>query len=347
MLCALAIPAMADVRVEVDDQQGRADRVPVITVGGLAVAEAVRLRLSMQDSRGQRWQSEAVLRADLDGQVDTARSGSEQGSYRGIDASGLIWSMQPQQGRASALPLPWRRAADGMGFLPQTFELEVERAGSVVARRTLQRHLMLPGVQVQRVEIGGREAHLYLPADLRPGARVAAMVTLGGAEGGFEGGDMYAAWLASNGYVALSIAWYRGPGVPKDLIDVPLETVRDAVHWLQRHPGVEPQRVGLLGGLLGWHCSHGHGNPPADPAGCGLLGRESGALPWHCAGCGSCRFPGRGSIAAELAGQTAAVVAVPRRCRLGTSRAAMGAGAAGRGVADREDRRTHAVGGRR
>lgn len=251
LLCALAIPAMADVRLVVDDHQGRADRVPVITVEGLAVAEAVRLRLSMQDSRGQRWQSEAVLRADLDGQVDIARSGSEQGSYRGIDASGLIWSMQPQQGRASALPLPWRRAADGMGFLPQTFELEVERAGSVVARRTLQRHLMLPGVRVQRVEIGGRHAHLYLPPDRPAGTQGPAMVTLGGAEGGFEGGDMYAAWLASNGYVALSIAWYRGPGVPKDLIDVPLETVRDAVHWLQRHPGVDPQRVGLLGGSWG------------------------------------------------------------------------------------------------
>ncbi len=251
LLCALALPAMADVRVEVDDQHGRADRVPVITVEGLAVAEVVRLRLSMQDGRGQRWQSEAVLRADLGGQVDTARSGSEQGSYRGIDASGLIWSMQPQLGRASALPLHWRRAEDGMGFLPQTFELEVERAGSVVARRTLQRHLMLPGVQVQRVEIGGREAHLYLPPDLRSGTRAAAMVTMGGAEGGFEGGDMYAAWLASNGYVALSIAWYRGPGVPKDLIDVPLETVGEAVHWLQRHAAVDPQRVGLLGGSWG------------------------------------------------------------------------------------------------
>lgn len=97
--CALAIPAMADVRVEVEDQHGRADRIPVIKVEGLAVAETVRLRLSMQDSRGQRWQSEAVLRADLRGQVDTTGSGSEQGSYRGIDAGGLIWSMQPQQAR--------------------------------------------------------------------------------------------------------------------------------------------------------------------------------------------------------------------------------------------------------
>lgn len=251
LLCALAIPAMADVRVEFDDRQGRADRVPVIMVGGLAVAETVRLRLSMQDGGGQRWQSEAVLRADLSGQVDTTRSGSEHGSYRGIDASGLIWSMQPQQGRASALPLQWKRADDGMGFLPQTFELEVERAGLVVARRTLQRHLMLPGVQVQRVEIGGREAHLYLPPDRPAGKRGPALVTLGGAEGGFEGGDLYAAWLASNGYVAVSIAWYRGPGVPKDLVDVPLETVRDAVHWLQRQPGVDPQRVGLLGGSWG------------------------------------------------------------------------------------------------
>ncbi|MGF6416591.1 acetyl esterase/lipase [Stenotrophomonas sp. AN71] len=251
LLGALALPAMAEVRVEVQDHQGRADRVPSITIEGLAAAEPLQLRLSLQDSRGQRWQSQALLRADLQGVVDTDRSGSEQGTYRGVDAGGLIWSMRPQDGRAAALPLQWPRSADGMGFQPRSFELEVERAGTVVARRTLQRHLMLPGVQVRRVEVGGREAHLYLPPEYTPRTRGPALVALGGAEGGFEGGDAYAAWLASNGYVALSIAWYRGPGVPKDLIEVPLETVRDAVLWLQRQPQVDPQRVGLLGGSWG------------------------------------------------------------------------------------------------
>ncbi|WP_164136497.1 acyl-CoA thioesterase/bile acid-CoA:amino acid N-acyltransferase family protein [Stenotrophomonas maltophilia] len=251
LLGVLALPAMAEVRVEVQDHQGRADLVPSITVEGLAAAEPVQLRLSLLDSRGQRWQSQALLRADPKGIVDTARSGSERGSYRGIDAAGLIWSMQPQDGRATALPLQWQRSADGLGFRPQSFELEVERAGSVVARRTLQRHLMLPGVQVRRVEVGGREAHLYLPVERAPGTRGPALVALGGAEGGFDGGDAYAAWLASHGYVALSVAWYRGPGVPKDLIEVPLETVRDAVLWLQQQPQVDPQRVGLMGGSWG------------------------------------------------------------------------------------------------
>ncbi|HIE1098811.1 MULTISPECIES: acyl-CoA thioesterase/BAAT N-terminal domain-containing protein [Stenotrophomonas] len=251
VLALLALPAMAAVRVEVDDHQGRSDRVPSITIDGLAAAETVQLRLSMRDHRGQRWQSEARLRADFRGVVDTARSGAEQGSYRGVDAAGLIWSMQPQQGHAVALPLQWPRTADGLGFQAREFELEVERAGSVVARRTLKRHLMLPGVTVQRVEIDGREARLYLPANMRAGTAGPALVALGGAEGGFEGGDTYAAWLASNGYVALSVAWYRGPGVPKDLIEVPLETVRDAVLWLQRQPQVDRQRVGLLGGSWG------------------------------------------------------------------------------------------------
>lgn len=103
LLGVLALPALAGV-VNVDDHLGRADRVPAITVEGLAAAEVVQLRLSMQDGRGQRWQSQAALRADLQGTVDTARSGSEQGSYRGIDASGLIWSMQPQEGEPAHFP---------------------------------------------------------------------------------------------------------------------------------------------------------------------------------------------------------------------------------------------------
>lgn len=250
MGCLLAWPAMA-LRLQVEDQQGRADRVPGIRISGLAAAEPVQLRMSMRDAQGQRWQSEARLRADLDGVVDTAAAGSEQGSYRGIDASGLLWSMQPGQGIVRAMPLQWSRSADGLGYAPQAFELEVERAGVVVERRILQRHLMLPGVRVQAVDVGGRRAHLFLPADAAPGRRLPALVTLGGAEGGLEGSDLYAAWLASNGYVALSLAWYRAPGLPKDLLEVPLEPVHEAVRWLQRQPQVDPARTGLLGGSWG------------------------------------------------------------------------------------------------
>lgn len=236
----------------VDTHGDRADRVPQITVTGLAAAEPIELQLRMLDGRGQAWHSRAVVRADLDGVVDTARAAAEQGSYRGVDAAGLLWSMQPEAGSGSPAPLPMRTAADGLLFEPVPMQLRVLRNGQEIATHTLQRRVSTQQVGARVVRIGGANAHLYYPRPLAAtDQRSPAVVTLGGAEGGIEAASAYAAWLASNGYVALAISYYRAPGRPKDLINVPIEPMLQAVTWLQQQPQVDPQRIAAMGGSWG------------------------------------------------------------------------------------------------
>lgn len=251
LLAWLGTPAMA-AELVVDNRGDHGDRVPQIAVTGLAAAEPIDFQLTLRDARGQTWRSHARLRANLEGVADTATAAAEHGSYRGVDASGLFWSMQPDGGHGSPAPFPLQPSADGLLFEPVPMQLRVVRAGKEIATRTLLRRLSSTDVVAQVVDVQGQRGHLYAPRRaLQPGARTPALVTLGGAEGGIEAANAYAAWLASNGYIALAVAYYRAPGLPQDLIEVPIEPVQQAVDWLSRHARVDAQRIGLMGGSWG------------------------------------------------------------------------------------------------
>ena len=56
-----------------------------------------------------------------------------------------------------------------------------------------------------------------------------------------------AAWLASHGYVALALCYFRCQGRPDSLLRIPLEYFQQALGWLVARPEVDPQRLGVMG----------------------------------------------------------------------------------------------------
>jgi dienelactone hydrolase len=72
------------------------------------------------------------------------------------------------------------------------------------------------------------------------------VLVLGGSEGGLPRG-LLSALLASNGYPALSVAYFAEPGLPQTLSGIPLEYFAGALRWLARQPGVDPARISVLG----------------------------------------------------------------------------------------------------
>lgn len=80
-----------------------------------------------------------------------------------------------------------------------------------------------------------------------PGRRPAILV-LGGSEGGLGGAaDRQARLLAKEGFAALTIAYYRLPGQPERLEEVPLESFTRALDWLKAQPQVDPARLAIAG----------------------------------------------------------------------------------------------------
>src|SRR6185437_9252200 len=79
-----------------------------------------------------------------------------------------------------------------------------------------------------------------------------AILYIGGSEGGLAPA---AHWLIDSltgaGFDVLYVCYFGCPGTPKVLASVPLETFDRALAWLKAQPGVDPARIGLVGGSKG------------------------------------------------------------------------------------------------
>ncbi len=98
----------------------------------------------------------------------------------------------------------------------------------------------------QPVRGGGLVGTLFLPFNSAPRA---AVLALGGAGGGLSEGA--AETFASEGFPALALAYFGLDGLPRELVEIPLEYFEGAIAWLRRHPMVGPGRVAVVGNSKG------------------------------------------------------------------------------------------------
>ncbi|WP_052462190.1 acyl-CoA thioester hydrolase/BAAT C-terminal domain-containing protein [Nigerium massiliense] len=110
-----------------------------------------------------------------------------------------------------------------------------------------------PGQGGTRITENGLLGNYYpaVGAERRPGVLV-----FGGSEGGLsQGSDRIARTLSKEGFSALAISYWGGPGQNPRMEKVPLETFDTALGWLGRQPSVDPQRLGIMGASKGGEAS--------------------------------------------------------------------------------------------
>ncbi|PRY34298.1 acyl-CoA thioesterase/bile acid-CoA:amino acid N-acyltransferase family protein [Umezawaea tangerina] len=199
----------------VDPQGAPLDTGLDIRVTGLDPDSSATISLTTGDRA-----SRAVFVADERGVVDLTRHAPVEGDYSGVDPMGLFWSLAPT-GRAAGATL-----------------LEVEGVGKV----EIDRRAVPEGVVRTEVDEDGLVGVLFTPDDddVHPG-----VIVLGGSEGGLH--ELDAAMLAGHGFAALALAYFGAPGVPRDLVDIPLEYFGTAISYLSARAG----EIGVIGGSRG------------------------------------------------------------------------------------------------
>jgi dienelactone hydrolase len=185
-------------------------------------------------TKGIAWRSEARCRANAAGAVDLATCNSVGGTYRGIDPGGLLWSMMPSSPATLVYEPP------PGGSVNYTIDLVVR--GKIAATASARRVRALDRVVARTI---GQPVFgtLALPPS---SGKHAAIILLGGSDGG-DSLSYLAPLLASHDFVTLSLAYFGAPGLPKHLVDVPIESVGTAVEWLSAQPQVDASRIGILG----------------------------------------------------------------------------------------------------
>jgi dienelactone hydrolase len=196
--------------IAVTPGDGLVDVAPRIAITGAADGAVVEARTV--DAQGERWTSTTPLAA--------VRK----------DPTRPLWSMRHDSFHYVVPPR-------GM-----TVRLDLLQGGRSVAHTTIVRRPIARGVRSEQVR-GGLYGERFDP----PGSsRRAAALVIGGSNGGLTTAGI-AALLASHGFPALALAYFKEPGLPRAMKDIPLEYFGRALERLRAQPDVDPRRVVVMG----------------------------------------------------------------------------------------------------
>ena len=229
-ISAMRHPGTATAEITSRPAEALIDEVPEIIVAGLPAGSEVRIDATETDANEAQWSSWAVFKASGAGAVTTTAS-PIAGTYAGADASGLFWSMRPQ--------------ADGSVYGARSDRIvsvvEASIAGEPVARSEIARVVAASGVRRSEVDADGVRGVLFEPTE--PSG--ASVISVQGSGGGVN--ESEAALLASHGFTTLALAYFKYPGLPPTLDDIPLEYFESAGKWLLSRPNIRVERCGLIG----------------------------------------------------------------------------------------------------
>jgi dienelactone hydrolase len=214
------------------------DQPVAVTVRGLPAGARATLTATARDSDGITWSATAQFEATPDGEVSLGQP-SLGGSYTGVNPMGLFTLMAPPPGSAP----DWFLYPDA-GY-EVTLEASVD--GRVAAEASVRRQgPTAVGVAEKKLRPtrGGIYGNLYLPRNTA--ARRPAVLVLSGSGGGLTT-SFAAALLAAHGYPSLALAYFKAPGLPRTLHDIPLEYFTEALGVLRAQPGVDPRHVLVAG----------------------------------------------------------------------------------------------------
>lgn len=208
-----------------------------IRVSGLGKGERVTVAVRSTDAKGFVWSSRGVFVANSRGIVDVAHALSIFGSYNGVWAMGLVAAMEPNK-HDPDVGYFWNRSR------PMSFTLEVKSGSRVIASASFRRSWAnTPLTETSETLSGAGFIGTFVAP--KGAVRRTALLVFGGSEGGLSTG-LLAARFAANGYPALALAYFREPGLPQTLTNIPLEYFQHALQWL----GVLPTEV--VNAVEGW-----------------------------------------------------------------------------------------------
>jgi dienelactone hydrolase len=177
--------------------------------------------------------------ASSDGVVDPARDESIGGTYVGVEPYGLWWSLDRQDPfEESDVLAPWDVVIRATG-----------RGWESVA--SLTRVKVDATVRQVPVHAGRLRGVAFFPDRPGPLPSVVVFSGSGGGLGGLGGVQSTAALLASRGFAALALAYFRYEDLPADLVEIPLEYFAEGIEWLKSQVTVLGDRVAVVGASRG------------------------------------------------------------------------------------------------
>lgn len=229
-------PILQNPRLEISPNPTFVDEPTIVKLSGAPSGTRVTLRAVVRDDAGREWKSSGIYTATADGTIDTSMHESIGGSYRGVDCTGLFWSMAVKGEDGGRVAFCKNSAkSDQVNVTAEADNAQVASAG-------IERHWLGHGTLVRELDAGGSVGSLYIPQK-REQRRV--IIVLGGSGGGYDPDK--AAILSRHGFATLALAYFGIPPLPNWLHRVPLEYFAGAIEWLSAQEEIDASAIGVLG----------------------------------------------------------------------------------------------------
>jgi acetyl esterase/lipase len=227
--------AMASPLIVVDQLAPLFDAAVAIELRGFPPRQPITITAIQTYPNMSSWQGRATFLSDDDSCVYLARQAPISGTYDGVSAMGLIWS-------AELLPGQTKMPPPGSIMQPKLVQLEATSPDGIRAELMLERHVAGPGVARHPIRTEGIVGTLFLPANSGPHP---AVIVLNGGDGGID--EYRGAIVASHGYAALNLGYFGMDGLPRGLVNIPLEYFGNAIRWMRTQPSLGDRFLAVWG----------------------------------------------------------------------------------------------------
>lgn len=174
-------------------------------------------------------ESSAIFHTDEQGAVNLDSQAPIAGTYHGVDGMGLFWSMEMRNVKYTPT-----HSNDELHYQPNAtiVSITAESVDGLITSATCERRFFDSDV----ITINVTQPNIVGKLFFKPNSPSApGFIVLGGGEGGMASPMTFAALLASHGYPALALAYFRFEHLPPTLREIPLEYFETAIHWLKNH----------------------------------------------------------------------------------------------------------------
>lgn len=224
-------------KISVNPEHQLFDEQVEIIISDLAPHERITIEASCTDITSNHWKSNAVFQADEHGVVKVAEQSPISGSYNGIDAMGLFWSMVPFNRKIQYFPLEKNKLE---------IQLSVFYENKQSAQKTISRLLMSPDIEERVIREHGVVGTFFWRKNMK---KLPSIIVLPGSSGGIP--ETKAKLLASHGYTVLALGYFGLEGLPENLDNIPLEYFQNALQWMKRQSAVDDNNIALFGASRG------------------------------------------------------------------------------------------------
>ncbi|EAD7292994.1 alpha/beta hydrolase, partial [Listeria monocytogenes] len=187
------------------------------------------------------WVSRNKFISDMNGVVNLNTSPPIYGDYQGAFPMGCISFMKPIRKKTKKIVKDIENIPLNNSY---KIEFNIYLNGNLIEKKIIERYFSQSNINMDKINFNDFEARYF---HIENGESLPSIIVISGSEGGIEKAQCIAQLLANHGYATLAIGYFGLNTTSKNLSEIPLEIIKEAIFFLKNKKEIDPNRIRIYG----------------------------------------------------------------------------------------------------